>query len=221
MTSFFESIGILVLILLFPFSLVIAQHDNANNSLKEGERALQFQVTDNFNISSFTGTTLSYKIQRSQDKAFRLGLGLNTSFENGAEPSTSGEQDITTYGANVDASFTWMNYVNPNADLKFYYGLGPAVNFGYSQDEIKTDQISEEVTETTLGLSALGYTGVEWFFQKSMSIHAEYRASFDYRWTNEDIILEGTSGADTTSEINNTNYSFGGNGVHLGVSLYF
>src|SRR5699024_10398661 len=119
-------------------------------------------------------------------------------------------QNDSNLNVYLAASYTWMNYINPENDIKFYYGYGPGINVGYAHTE-SGDTMIEDVTTTQYGIAALGYAGVEWFFHKSMSIHAEYGASLRFKMRKIDGIQE------TEDKI----FRFGGDGVKLGISAYF
>lgn len=68
--------------ILLPVTISHAQ--NSENSdpdpLQPGSKALQFQIFDNFNLDTFSGTTFSYKRQLSANRAKRIGLSLNNSY---------------------------------------------------------------------------------------------------------------------------------------------
>lgn len=71
------------------------------------------------------------------------------------------------------------------------------------------------------GISAIGYTGVEWFFHSSMSLHAEYRGSFrvDHKRDKQTTEMDGSEETDST--MNSTSFRFGGEGVRFGLSVFF
>lgn len=181
--------------------------------LSDSSRALQFQISEDF-LSSFTGSVISYKWHLSADEARRLGVSLNASYLARELTSTPGNNNTAnSSNINISVVFSWMYYINPDAVIKFYYGYGPALSFGYGESQIESPNgTKREVTNTRYSIAALGYAGVEWFFLPSMSLHAEYRASISVSSINE----EGER-----SESEGTNFRLGGNGVLFGLSVYF
>lgn len=112
--------------------------------------------------------------------------------------------------------YTWQNYTNPDADVKFYYGYGPALDIGYQRSE-ENDGPDRIRKSTNVGIGGIGYAGVEWFFQQSMSIHAEYQATAQFSFQKDDTKVD--NGDDVGRSIRQ--FSLGGNGVLFGVSVYF
>lgn len=194
-----------------------AQEAGPNHSLQSGARALQFQITDDVNLESFSGTILSFKWQRTNRTAYRAGLSLNGDYSTNTRESGADELDNSRGGFDLLLNFSWMNYINPQDDVKFYYGYGPQVGGGYNQRTVEDSFDEEKVKRMMLSVGGLGYAGVEWFFQKSMSIHAEYQASVRYLHINQNIERDQGSDNKETSR----GFHLGGDGVVFGVSVYF
>lgn len=73
-----------ILVFCTGFGTVYAQTDelpkiDTKNSLLKGAWALQFQINNNFSVSSFQGSTLSAKRHFSNKKAMRFGVSLSGS----------------------------------------------------------------------------------------------------------------------------------------------
>lgn len=182
--------------------------------LSDSSKALQFQITEDFVPSSFSGSILSYKWHVSADEARRLGVSLNADYLT-RELNAPQRSDKTTNSSNINLSvvFSWMHYINPEAEVKFYFGYGPTLSYGYRKAQIEQENgTKQEVTTNRYAIGALGYAGVEWFFLDSMSLHAEYGASIRYRYTNSDH---------NTYESNTKGLHLGGDGVKFGISVYF
>lgn len=200
-----------------PFLILFVTISSAygqDSLLSEDSRALQFRITDNFNLSSFTGSLFSYKWHISSDNAHRIGLSLNTVYaERDDTFGSRGEIDLSNLDFNIFINFSWMHYLNPGADMKFYYGYGPGVSLGYSQGTNSREDGSK-LTGTTkrYAIAALGYAGVEWFFHHTMSLHAEYGASLRFSYRNREIGI---------SETEDKVVRAGGDGVKFGISVYF
>ncbi|WP_157621403.1 hypothetical protein [Salisaeta longa] len=222
-TAFFLALSIIVAT---PFAASAqdrdnsAQGDGSTTSLQPGATALQFQISNNFDLDSFSGTAFSYKQQLSEDRARRIGVSLDNSYRrtNLSENADDLERSSLDLGVGID--YTWMHYTNPDQDIKFFYGYGPGVNVGVRRQTDTRDTSEETRQVTSYGVSGIGYAGVEWFFQPAMSLHAEYRGSLEVNHTREERELEG-NGMREVSEINTTTIRLGGNGVRFGLSVYF
>lgn len=213
---------LLLIVLTISFSQVHAQENDKVHSSEEGSRALQFQINSNFTLSSFSGSFFSYKRHISENRAHRISLSLQNSLQNSSIPDSPNEEETSLLNNNISTSFTWMNYLNPDNDIKFYYGYGPGLHFGYQTSE--EDGINNTITRTNLnwGISGHGYSGVEWFFHPSISLHAEYRASIraDFR-TRENSTENKQTGTENSFKSKENTFSLGGNGVRFGLSVYF
>jgi len=205
---------------LLTFTVAQAQDSDRSSPLAEDSKALQFQISDNFNLNSFSGTLFSYKRHLSEDRANRIGLSLNSQYTIRDFPDNENDREDSAAFINLGIEYTLMHYTNPDSEIKFYYGYGPGVNFGY--DRTVLDQTNSKLTaRTTLyGISGIGYAGVEWFFHSSMSLHAEYRGSVSLNHRRLKQTTESNVNEDT-NRINSTSFSLGGDGVRFGLSVYF
>lgn len=212
--------AVLLFGIILPFSISEAQNSDKINPLQSGSKALQFQISDNFNLDSFSGTTFSYKRQLSDVHAKRIGLSLNNRYNWRNFPDSDNNQEASNLGLSIGIDYTWMNYTNPDSEIKFFYGYGPGIDFGFDksiQEETGTKSTSQD---TFYGVAGIGYAGVEWFFQSSMSLHAEYRGSIQVNHRREKDTTE-LNGNEEINKSNSTSISFGGDGVRFGLSVYF
>lgn len=199
------------LLLVFAFALTIqANAQNNDHSLAPNSKSLQFGIGQNFTLSSYSGTAFSYKRHTTSFKANRIGLSLNNSFVTSKDPDAEGSENKTT-AFNLNATYTWMNYTDPAADIKFYYGYGPG--FGFSYDKENPAGENNSISSNGLSLSAVAYTGVEWFFHGSISLHAEYGGSLAL----SRLSVNREAGNDSRL----TTLRLGSNGVMFGISAYF
>lgn len=195
--------------------------NNENTShLQAGSRALQFQITDNFNFSSFEGTTISYKRQLSEDRARRIGLSLNNRYASTDLPDSDDEIQNSRIDLSIGINYTWMNYTNPESIIKFFYGYGPGVMLGFErslQEDVNQKRTGQDVR---YGVSGIGYAGVEWFFHSSMSLHAEYTSALRLHHRRDKQTIE-VDGNEETRRVNQTDIRLRGEGVRFGLSVYF
>ncbi|HEX6981548.1 MAG TPA: hypothetical protein VF181_02200 [Balneolaceae bacterium] len=209
----------LLFAIMLPLSIVQAQDTITTDPLQSGSKALQFQISDNFNLNSFSGTTFSYKWHLSDVRAKRIGFSFNNRYTWRSFPDSDNEE-ISSLDLNFGIDYTWMNYTNPDSDIKFFYGYGPGVDFGFDKSVQEENGVKRTSQASFYGIAGIGYAGVEWFFQSSMSLHAEYRATVQINHRHEKNITE-LNGNEEVNKINSTSISLGGNGVRFGLSVYF
>jgi hypothetical protein len=214
-------IVVLLLSVTLPVSLIYAQDSDTFNPLQKGSKALQFQITGNFTLNSFAGSAISYKHQVSHDRARRIGISLENSYYEIDSPKSLQDFNENRLDLSFGAEYTWLKYTNPDSDAKFYYGYGPRVNTVYDVVNLTSDNRNAERYRNTIGVAAVGYTGIEWFFKSNMSLHAEYRASAQFNYLREKNILE-VNGVETERIENRVKMiNLNGDGVRFGLSVYF
>lgn len=217
MTAYKTFILVFIVSSVLSASVLHAQQADSVQTLQPGDHALQFQITENFDLSSFSGTLISYKYQKTRSKAARIGVSINGLIEDGEFSDPTEETDNLDLRFNLGLSYTWMHYVNPDAEIKFYYGYGPGVNIGYNKSELEDENRSSTIKRSRFGIAGIGYTGVEWFFSELMSIHAEYGASVRFIYIkSENNISNGPQRESTKKAVR-----FGGDGVRFGISVHF
>jgi len=205
-------------------STVIAQNPSYLDSLS-GKYALQFQISDNFNLTNFQGTTLSGKYNFGCRSAVRAGLTVN--FNNSDAENTETLLDtniVNTTNANqnifgLTLRTQYIHYVPAMYDILFFFGGGPFVGFNSGTSESNANfnepiHRKETLDDFYTGLDAI--VGVEWFFDKSMSLSAEYGLRFSYnsssRKLEEEHIIRETTFNRTLIE---------GGDINFGLSVYF
>jgi hypothetical protein len=175
---------------------------------------VQFQITDDFKLDSFTGSVISYKRQLTEKQANRIGVSFGGAFR---DSDVSQQNDRNTdFNLNIGAQYTWQNYIDSDAEVKFYYGYGPAVDIRYQRSE-ENDGPDRSRKSTDVGIGGIGYAGVEWFFKQSMSIHAEYQTTAQLSFQKDDTEVKNGIDVERTTR----QFSIVGNGVLFGVSVYF
>jgi opacity protein-like surface antigen len=196
-----------------------AQDDTRPNSLVPGAWALQFRVSENFNLTSFEGNTISIKKQLSSGTALRFGLTPSvrmTSFEVSSDGDSLGvgEEDLDSFSLGL--SLHWLRYVRPGSTVNLFWGGGPEVAYRHASRQIRVSIPIEEDNESwQAGLT--GLVGVEWFATRSLGLHGEYGTSLSY--TSDTTERRAESG--TLFDTSHSAWSFVGQGVKVGASLYF
>jgi hypothetical protein len=224
---------------------VFSQTEEAttNNSLRDGAWALQFQVGNNFTLSSFQGTVISVKRNCSPSHAIRVGVSLSSEFsdeDRGSKsfaPDTIRESNTTTSSSNsqnISLTGQYLFYTDPEAEVNFFFGGGPAIGFSRSNGKSETvplviglnlGKTSREASSTLWSLGISGAAGIEWFFAAKFSLHAEYDASLSYVWQKDEStqLAYSASGAlqtRATEENHRKRLLFSGDRVRFGLSVY-
>ncbi|MGH1365750.1 MAG: hypothetical protein ACRBF0_19470 [Calditrichia bacterium] len=225
-------------------SALIAQSDStkvAKNSLEKGARSLQFRVTENFTLSSFDGSDISYKRHTSAKTAQRLGVSIliDLDSDNGSSNSSNvsgGRQDNEVsenqYGLTLNA--LWMKYLTPENRMSFYWGIGPIGGVTFWDRNSKATTIFSDTTMRTseseqdqlsLQLGGILVFGTEFFVHKQISLTAEYRSTSAFYRSSSDRTQKETdvNGELSTqnSETSSNRFQIGGSAVYLGLSAYF
>ncbi len=243
-TGNFKSIPMILLVLIPVLSFRLSAQTEKNNSLKEGAWALQFQVDNNFTLKSFQGAVISGKYHISASKAIRVGISGNYSLDDQNSNVSTVPPDTITFqegntrtNKNFGFSITmqFMSYINPEKEVLLFWGVGPVIQYGKSNNELRDERNSyyyqpiKEIRVTdshTWGLGASAVLGVEWFATKSFSLHAEYGIVLLYSWseyTGTYVFFSPASVIKNKSSNggNNKSWSFNASYVKLGLSVYF
>jgi len=119
-----------------------------------------------------------------------------------------------------------IHYPHPQASAKFFWGIGPRVDYSYSKDDYKTvdsgSTLQDRKTRTTSwGVGLSGVLGVEWFANSSISLLAEYGSSalYTYSKRTQDESIGPSSGPHV--EQKSRTFTFSPSSVKFGLSVYF
>jgi hypothetical protein len=204
-------------------SLGYSQEQKNNNSLEAGAWSLQFKITDNFSLSTFTGSLVSLKRHFSPRSALRVGIGLSAlqtdSEGEFSDPDTVftdvGESSFT--GVQVDLQY--VRYTNPESRGSLFWGIGPT--FQYSKSDAMIDYGGDTVDSRRRrwSIGIIASLGVEWFPTKVIGIHAEYGLQGLYSSMTDDS--ERTNSTESSRHRDSTFWTVSGQSVLLGLSVYF
>ncbi len=221
----------LVLFAFIPAAIAQENEDPESSSLTEDSRAFQFRVTNNFNLSSFHGSAFSYKWHKSESNARRLGIGFNNWYQHEDDSiihendeSAENESGNKRMDFNISVNYDWIHYPNSDSEFQFFYGYGPEVRTGFRRNKDENDDrtSTENSIEGAIGLA--GFSGIEWFFHRSMSLHAEYRASAIFTYVQVDLEIEASEDSsfnDSEQTIKRSIIELKSRGVRFGLSVYF
>jgi hypothetical protein len=202
---------------------------NKKNSLVAGAWAMQFQIDGFINLRYFQGTTISIKKHMTNKSAVRLGIGisLNISAEDYQmikyqEDNEFNYQSRDYYSNRLNINSQYLYYLIGETDVNLFLGVGPQLNYSWDQNEYDRDTLWQSDKYHSIGFGVIGIAGVEWFAKKSISFHAEYSTSVEYRWSEsigKQISINPSRTRDTKSK--NNYFTFYPNSVRFGMSVYF
>ncbi|HEY3249837.1 MAG TPA: hypothetical protein VGK25_01835 [Ignavibacteria bacterium] len=227
-----KTIAALFLIALLTMNCFSQAKDtlNSRNSLEKGKWAVQFEVGNDFKLSSFDGVIISLKYSLSSKFAVRFGAGVNASNSDqtldfkdyyygytGSESFNDNSKEVT-FISNI------LFYPNPRSLLNIFFGIGPRASYLDRNDErIYIDGYKgyRKINSWALGLN--GVFGCEWFPLKFLSLFGEYSVYGTYgKTTDEDYVREISTGEIVEYYyLYSDNFQFRGNIARLGLSLYF
>jgi hypothetical protein len=219
-------IGIISLLLFFIVFTIdgLSQNESYLDSL-DGKFALQFQVSDNFNLTNFQGTTFSGKYHLSPRSAIRLGFSVNmvnsdmennqTILDTSLVVSANANQNV--FGMTIRAQYIY--YFPATNEIAFFAGGGPFIRFNTGTNEVNYSNNDPTYRKETLDDFYAGVDfliGVEWMFTNSMSLSAEYGLMFFYeKYTRK--VEDNHIVNETTAK----RYNIENDSVNFGISVYF
>ncbi len=211
-------------------------HQDSLNYLQENAMSIQFGISNDFNLTTFAGSSFSFKYHFSRKIALRAIGSLSTRIYNGTadlnyDESGTSDSDVMDYNNySISGKLPIVFYPKPLNNATPYFGFGPLIGYSHvdqKQKETGSDsyRIYREAERKTnlwnIGIS--GLAGAELFVQKNISIHVEYFASLYYQYRKETSKTRyndsDISEREQTSEYNE--YHFDGSDVYFGLSVYF
>jgi hypothetical protein len=229
---------ITLLLLGFLFSLASAQ-TKTDSSRVFKTHSLQFKVYNFVSLSSFKGSMLSYKYHRSDKTAYRGGVGVRArrwdeeiSRNEIYKDSTMVDEKRGIENVSIDFVVEYLRYFSIHNDVKIFAGCGPLASFDIYHTNNKDISGSGATYYFTyknhsdrydFGLS-FSY-GLEWFFRKNMSLHAEYGFDLTYFLDKNDQIEYTIFMDNSIRKVDKSETDYGiaiaDRGALLGLSVYF
>ena len=190
------------------------------NSLVKGAWALQFRVDSDAILSEFGGS-IAMKRHVSAQSAFRVGFdfGLSSGEASTTPPSGNGQEndrDAEMVGMFVD----YLRYTDVESPIHFFWGTGPFGSFSRSKNSSRVASSETESVTKVWSAGISGRVGVEWFFTRTLSLHAEYFGTAYYQSrTSESTTANGLGSL--TSKVADDVWALSRGPVVFGLSAYF
>ena len=181
-----------------------------------GDWALMFQIDKNFTLKNYSGALISFQKNLSNRNAVRWGLNLNGGYN---QQKNSPTQKTTTGKFHIGVSMNYLWYAHVYKHIRFYYGLGPVVAFGYDHTRNSQNSGANVTEQSTLTeeVGVDGVVGVEWFVRPRISLLAEYVPSLTGKF--QSTVNKGTFNPRTKTS--GADIHLGPLPVRFGVSVYF
>jgi hypothetical protein len=228
-----KKLFISIITLSLAFSVLIADNKDSTKAFLENDsQCLQFKIGSNFSLSSFSGSTLSYKKHTSENRAYRVGISISGSIQDRLSlidhvtDSLDQRQTIDNNNLSIGLYGQFLKYL-PFKYSYFYYGYGPSLsysggfrkylveNFLSGEWEASWEEDLRKNNAIQIGITWVA--GVEIFITQAVSIHGEYSQglSYSYTWNRS----SHSSDRDVIDRIGTLSLSAGG--AKIGCSFYF
>lgn len=214
---------VIVMLTLFSTNIFSQEIEEEKYSPKE-KFALQFQISDNFTLSSFQGSTFSGKYHFENEDAVRIGFSVyGFSGENRTvnvfEPeatTVTNALNTFSFGIRCDYLFYYRSFSNSF----IYFGGGP---FYSTRNQEINESVLHDLDTKISDIDSQKYGahivfGVEWFPTKFIGISAEYGYEFYREKTERKIQYEVADGSIFGEE---ESRNAAANSVLFGLSVYF
>ena len=229
--SFIEKVALLLLlffILLFhaPFEIVAQMSDREDPAeflLDENDWALQFEIDNNFTLTSFQGTLISVKYHMNAQNALRLGINLelakgsqkHNELDSGVEDDSKVEASLYA----INTTLQYVRYPKPKRRILYFYGAGPFLEYRADSYSFEEENSYDDEEQRTWGLGISAVVGVEWFVTHAISLLGEYGVRAGCNFTKE--TYEEVGWTKEVDEITTREFIFEPLSVKFGLSVYF
>jgi hypothetical protein len=222
---------------LFIFALIIilTQRLSSQDSTSQqidltGKFALQFQIAENFKLTSFQGSIISGKYNFSNSLALRFGVSFNARNDkydqDNSNVNTNNKylsvDEIADYSVQIKPQLLYSSSIVE--DVSFYWGGGLTLIYEHnaqnSKSTVDTLLTTYEYNSSGFGYGLEAVVGVEWFVKKNISLSAEYGLQVSHIKVNiEQKRVE--NGSNILNKNDNSYTRSNGNLIRMGLSVYF
>jgi Outer membrane protein beta-barrel domain len=228
----------------FLFTQLHAQADTESdttkiNSLEQGSWSVQFRISNNFTLSSFSGDNISIKYHISANNALRFGLSVNgydRLLDSNQENGSARKDDGKTNDFSILLRPHYLYYPVTNKNVAIFFGGGPYIYYDYNKSNTDrtyniadtlfyTENDYRKTTRYYLGISI--FAGVEIFILDNLSLHAEYGSVLYYsnykteRTNTRDYSDPDRQNIVTIQNSKDDGYFLSSDNVLFGISIYF
>ncbi len=229
-------------ILLFTQSALAQEKMVARDGFQEGFKAVQFGIGNNFNLTNFDGSQISFLTFKSNTKARLFRLSFSTIYNQNERDLIIQEEETDIRYEENDAFDTRFRlnignqiYKNTNSDIHPYLtkSLIVGMNIRHSNDsrirQISAQNISDEffneekVFSPVLG-GSIGF-GFDYFIAKNISLTAFSSLELEYNYSSYEIdnVTDNTNNTERVFFQDSKNHTLrlGLSNVVFGLTAYF
>jgi hypothetical protein len=192
--------------------------------------ALQFAISSNFTLSSFSGSNFSVQRQLKENRAIRLGITLSEALTDADnERKTTGETFNLSNNFNLKITSQYLFYCSSVDYIRPYFGIGPysGMTISYRKSEDGTHLTKATDISQSFFIGAISSLGAEIFLNKKISLLAEYGTSLGYTYSLSEYTSEARSSVVNSYTItsqtitNQHKITIQSNSVLFGISVHF
>jgi opacity protein-like surface antigen len=180
---------IIILALSFPFHLI------AQDSTSFKRYAIQFQITENFQLKEFQGAFISGKYHFTKAHALRFGftIGIDSKELTTEQKyvNDSWEENLNNntkeYLFQINTQYIYYNDILDGVSL--FLGTGPFLGYEYGESIrlTQTNPGRNELTNTDWSIGLKVIVGMEYFIISNLSFLAEYSPWFGYTYSKSEV----------------------------------
>ncbi|MDD5765925.1 MAG: hypothetical protein PHW79_06755 [Candidatus Marinimicrobia bacterium] len=192
--------------------------------------ALQFAISSNFTLSSFSGSNFSVERQLKENRAIRLGITLSESVTNtDSENRTTGESLFLSNNFNIKITSQYLFYYGSVHYIKPYFGIGPycGMTIIYDKSEDGKHLTKKIKISQSFLIGANSSLGAEILLNKKISLLAEYGTSLGYTYSLSENTSQARSSVDahytiiSQTKSYQNKFTIQNNSVLFGISVHF
>ena len=170
-------------------SLAVAPHVVSAAEISPPETGLEFEVGNNFRLTSLDGLSVAWKKRVSAERGWRLGVDLSGNwtdeqyFQQSPFDTATVNEDDAVYSARV--KLQKLFYSAPHRGVSGYWGIGPSVAYWHRYYERRYDNAEGLSSERKINGCSAGLIcslGVEWRVAEQIAVGAEYVSSLVYSY---------------------------------------
>lgn len=149
---------------------------------------LTFLVADDFQLSGFDGTLLSWRTRGEDGRGWRFGLRLSGSllrydYRSDTPDTFRTSSDDRRLASAAVIALRIHEHPRGRA-LGYYWAVGPTVGYAFSRGvEQNSDGYRHYSRANTWSAGLAGVVGVEWRANDGLSLLAEYGGALEYTWS--------------------------------------
>ncbi len=202
-----------VVLIIFPWICLASDTDQNLGS------GIEFEIDENFTLTSFGGAAIAWKNRTSQNRGMRFGIylfgeiGKREEFSSTPSDTLKEETDHGRFRTRVTIQKLFFSGDQPGVDL--FIGLGPELGFSINENDEMDFDVRRYHSWFVGGAFSIG---VEWRILHVLSVMAEYGIGLQYSYSRSE---RETDSGEYRSETTFKSFRFESRSVNFGITVYF